>query len=72
MMKLAMPTTKATVSRENAQRRLIDDLLGLFGGRSQPVMAPAKTTGFRSVFGPLSKDQEREWLALPGTIERQD
>ncbi len=30
---------EAVVTRENAQRRLIDDLLGLFGGRSQPVMA---------------------------------
>jgi BlaI family transcriptional regulator, penicillinase repressor len=30
---------EATVSRQSAQRRLIDDLLGLFGGRSQPVMA---------------------------------
>jgi predicted transcriptional regulator len=29
----------ATVSRSAAQRRLIDDLLALFGGRSQPVMA---------------------------------
>ena len=29
----------ATVSRSSAQRRLIDDLLALFGGRSQPVMA---------------------------------
>lgn len=29
----------AEVSREAAQRRLIDDLLALFGGRSQPVMA---------------------------------
>ncbi len=27
------------VSREEAQRTLIDDLLGLFGGRSQPIMA---------------------------------
>ncbi|HKI27729.1 MAG TPA: BlaI/MecI/CopY family transcriptional regulator [Candidatus Sulfotelmatobacter sp.] len=27
------------VSRTAAQRRLIDDLLSLFGGRSQPVMA---------------------------------
>jgi len=27
------------VSREAAQRRLIDDMLALFGGRSQPVMA---------------------------------
>src|SRR5512144_1739555 len=30
---------EAIVSRQSAQRRLIDDLLGLFGGRSQPVMA---------------------------------
>ncbi len=27
------------VSRHAAQRRLIDDLLGFFGGRTQPVMA---------------------------------
>ena len=27
------------VSREAAQRRLVDDLLAIFGGRSQPVMA---------------------------------
>ena len=29
---------EATVSRSSAQRRLVDDLLALFGGRSQPVM----------------------------------
>jgi predicted transcriptional regulator len=29
----------ATVQREAAQRRLVDDLLALFGGRTQPVMA---------------------------------
>ena len=29
----------ATVSRDAAQRRLVDDLLALFGGRTQPVMA---------------------------------
>ena len=29
----------AAISRDSAQRRLIDDLLALFGGRSQPVMA---------------------------------
>ncbi|MFP5210009.1 MAG: BlaI/MecI/CopY family transcriptional regulator [Acidobacteriota bacterium] len=29
----------ATVTRDAAQRRLIDDLLALFGGSSQPVMA---------------------------------
>src|SRR6266550_6788782 len=30
---------EAVVSRSAAQRRLIDDLLSLFGGRTQPVMA---------------------------------
>jgi BlaI family penicillinase repressor len=30
---------QAAVSRDVAQRRLIDDLLALFGGRTQPVMA---------------------------------
>jgi BlaI family transcriptional regulator, penicillinase repressor len=30
---------EAVVSRGAAQRRLIDDLLSLFGGRTQPVMA---------------------------------
>jgi BlaI family transcriptional regulator, penicillinase repressor len=30
---------EAAVSRDSAQRRLIDDLLALFGGRTQPVMA---------------------------------
>src|ERR1700722_536840 len=30
---------EATISREAAERKLIDDLLGLFGGRSRPIMA---------------------------------
>jgi BlaI family penicillinase repressor len=30
---------EAIISRHAAQRRLIDELLGLFGGRTQPVMA---------------------------------
>ena len=29
---------EATVSRDATQRRLIDNLLGMFGGRTQPVM----------------------------------
>lgn len=29
----------ATISRDAAQRRLIDELLAMFGGRAQPVMA---------------------------------
>jgi predicted transcriptional regulator len=30
---------EAAISRDVTQRRLIDDLVGLFGGRAQPVMA---------------------------------
>ena len=30
---------EAVISRDIAQRKLIDDLLALFGGRTQPVMA---------------------------------
>ena len=29
----------AEISRESAQRRLVDDLLAMFGGNSRPVMA---------------------------------
>jgi BlaI family penicillinase repressor len=36
---------EAVVSRHAAQRRLIDDLLGLFGGRIQPVMAHLVESG---------------------------
>ena len=35
----------AAISRDAAQRRLIDDLLALFGGRSQPVMVHLIETG---------------------------
>jgi BlaI family transcriptional regulator, penicillinase repressor len=35
----------ATVSRSAAQRRLIDDLLALFGGRTQPLMAHLVESG---------------------------
>src|SRR5580693_10588704 len=36
---------EAIVSRNAAQRRLIDDLLGLFGGRTQPVMSHLVESG---------------------------
>jgi predicted transcriptional regulator len=36
---------EATISRHAAQRRLIDDLLSFFGGRSQPVVAHLVETG---------------------------
>ncbi len=36
---------EAAISREAAQGRLIDDLLSLFGGRTQPVMAHLVESG---------------------------
>jgi BlaI family transcriptional regulator, penicillinase repressor len=36
---------EAVVSRQAARGRLIDDLLSLFGGRTQPVMAHLVETG---------------------------
>ena len=36
---------EAAISRNAAHRRLIDDLLGLFGGRTQPLMAQLIESG---------------------------
>jgi predicted transcriptional regulator len=36
---------EAVISRDAAQRKLVDDLLSLFGGRPQPVMAQLIETG---------------------------
>lgn len=36
---------EAAITRTSAQRRLIDEFLSLFGGRSQPVMAHLIETG---------------------------
>ena len=36
---------EAAMSREAAERRLIDELLSLFGGRSQPIMAHLVDSG---------------------------
>jgi predicted transcriptional regulator len=36
---------EAAVSRDAAQRRLVDDLLGLFGGHSRPIMAHLVDSG---------------------------
>ncbi len=36
---------EAAITRDDARGRLIDDLMGLFGGRTQPVMAHLVETG---------------------------
>jgi predicted transcriptional regulator len=48
---------EAVVTREAAQRRVIDDLLSYFGGRSQPVMAHLTESGKLSLEG--VKEAER-------------
>lgn len=45
---------EATISRDAVQRSLIDDLLSVFGGRTQPVMAHLIESG------KLSLDDVRE------------
>lgn len=57
---------EATVSRSAAQRRLIDDLLALFGGRTQPVMAHLIESGRLTLED--VKDAERTLRSL----ERKD
>ncbi len=58
----------AAVSRDAAQRRLIDELLAVFGGRSQPVMAHLIEAGKLSLDD--VKDAERTLRNLSGK-ERQ-
>ena len=55
------------ISRDAAQRRLIDDLLGLFGGRTQPVMAHLVESGKLS----LEEVKEAE-RALRGLSKRKE
>jgi predicted transcriptional regulator len=55
---------EATVTRSSAQRRLIDDFLGLFGGQAQPVMAHLIQTG------KLTLDDVREAERLIEELEK--
>ena len=57
---------EAAVSRDAAQRKLIDELLALFGGRSQPVMAHLIETGR------LTLDDVREAEKLLRKLEKKD
>ena len=53
------------ISREAAQRRLIDDMLALFGGRSQPVMAHLIESG------KLSLDDVKEAERLVRSLSKE-
>src|SRR5437588_9855646 len=55
---------EAAVSREAAQRRLVDDLLGLFGGRSRPIMAHLIESGSLTLED--VRDAEKALLKLAG------
>jgi BlaI family transcriptional regulator, penicillinase repressor len=55
---------EAAVSRETAQRRLVDELLGLFGGRSRPIMAHLIES--RSLTLEDVREAERALLKLGG------
>ena len=57
---------EAAVSRDSAQGRLIDDLLALFGGRTQPVMAHLIESG------KLTLDDVREAEKTLRKLERKD
>ena len=57
---------EAAVSRDAAQRKLIDELLALFGGRTQPVMAHLIETGR------LSLTDVREAEKLLRKLEKKD
>jgi predicted transcriptional regulator len=54
------------ISRNAAQRRLIEDLLGLFGGRGQPIMAHLIESGR------LSLAEVREAEKTLRKLERKD
>ena len=55
---------EAAVSRDAAERRLIDDLLGLFGGRSRPIMAHLVESGSLTLDD--VREAERTLLRLAG------
>lgn len=58
---------EAAISREAAQRRLIDELIGLFGGRSRPIMAHLVDSGTLSLDD--IREAEQSLLKLAGERE---
>jgi BlaI family penicillinase repressor len=56
---------EAAMSREAAERRLIDELLSLFGGRSRPIMAHLVESGTLTL-----EDVHEAEKALLKTIEK--
>jgi predicted transcriptional regulator len=59
---------ESVISRDAAQRRILDDVLGYFGGQSQPVMAHLIEAGKLSIDD--VKDAERTLKKLARRGER--
>lgn len=57
---------EAAVSRNAAQRKLVDDLLALFGGRAQPVMARMIESGSLSLEDVKEAEKLLRKLAIKG------
>jgi len=60
---------EAVISRNAAQRRLIDELLSLFGGRSQPVMAHLIESGKLTLDDVKEAEQALQNLARKDTAQ---
>ena len=59
---------EALVSRGDAQRRLVDELLSLFGGQSQPVVARLVETGKLSLEDVKEAERTLRQLAKKDTV----
>ena len=57
---------EAAITRDSAQRKLVDDLLALFGGRTQPVMAHLIESG------QLTLEDVKEAEKTLRSLERKD
>jgi len=62
----------AAISRDDAGRRLIDDLLALFGGRTKPVMAHLVESGRLTLEDVKEAEQAIRRLAKPKASGRED
>jgi len=62
----------ATVSRASAQRRLVDDLLALFGGRTQPVMAHLIESGKLTLDDVREAERTLKEMQKPREIQKKE
>jgi BlaI family penicillinase repressor len=60
---------EAAISRDVAQRRLVDELLGLFGGHSRPVMAHLIESGNLTLDDVKEAEKELRRLEKKGKLQ---